>query len=65
VDMRESYYKNFRYTSRSAIVAAVGLAVVPLSVYYLLGNTTGLWKWDGKRKGESLRTIAPAPEASE
>ncbi|KAI0781295.1 hypothetical protein BD413DRAFT_660261 [Trametes elegans] len=61
--MREAVYKNFRFNSRTARQSIVGMLVVPGAMLALAWQQD--WDWAGKRKGESLARVAPAPEASD
>ncbi|TBU47006.1 hypothetical protein BD309DRAFT_887440 [Dichomitus squalens] len=61
--MREDVYKHFRFNSRTARQSILGMIVFPAAIFALSYNQFGVWDWTGKRKGESLARIAPAPEA--
>ncbi|KAI0792911.1 hypothetical protein C8Q75DRAFT_587382 [Abortiporus biennis] len=53
-NMREDAYKHFRFTRKTSLQVFAGLVAFPLAIYFISAKTDGRWKWDGKRKGESL-----------
>ncbi|EIW60728.1 uncharacterized protein TRAVEDRAFT_118592, partial [Trametes versicolor FP-101664 SS1] len=61
--MREAVYKNFRFNMRTARQSILGMIVFPAAIFTIAYSQD--WNWVGKRKGESLARIAPAPEASD
>ncbi|KAI0340192.1 hypothetical protein BDW22DRAFT_1486445 [Trametopsis cervina] len=52
--MRENVYKHFRFTPKTTIQSILGLVVIPGIVYYVAASTDLKYKWNGRRKGESL-----------
>ncbi|OJT04078.1 hypothetical protein TRAPUB_5230 [Trametes pubescens] len=63
--MREAVYKNFRFNTRTARQSILGMLVFPAAIFTIAYSQDVKWDWVGKRKGESLARVAPAPEASD
>ncbi|KAL4064307.1 hypothetical protein J3A83DRAFT_4096488, partial [Scleroderma citrinum] len=52
--MREDAYKHFRFNRRATLITLTGCLFVPTAIYYLASQTHHMFRWTGKRKGESL-----------